>query len=494
MMLKRCAAILLFLPVLFALQGCSTNPATGQQSFTAFMTPQQELRIGRKENPKIIKQFGGVYADKALAAYIRNVGLKLAHSSERPNLPWSFTVLNSTQVNAFAVPGGYIYITRGLLALLSNEAELAGVLSHEIGHITARHAAQRYSTTLATNLGVQLFDVLSKKAGLGRAGRDLASLGSKLALKGYSREQEAQSDRLAIRYMTRNGYDPYALVSFFKKLLVDQAIEAERAGRNPQEADRSNMMATHPRTVDRIRQAIRLARIDGTKLRKRNADEYLKHIDGLLFGNDPEQGLVRGSTFIDPKLNIRFKVPQTFTIRNLPSLVLATEKSGATIKFAQASTQEIRNVGGMEPYLLHVWSRNIPLQNIEWLNINAMKAITGEGEVLNAHTTIDVRRIVIEQNKTTYWRFQFAVPARDAERLNIPLRQTTYSLRAPTRAEIADAQPLRVHVVKVVPGITVRKLIASMAVPKMKAKWFQALNGLKPGDPLALGQELKIIE
>ena len=188
MMNRSFFSMVLLLPLLAVLGACSANPATGKQSFTAFMSPEKELQVGAEEHPKMVEQFGGVYGDKALSAYVRDMGLRLAKTSEMPDLPWTFTVLNDPLVNAFALPGGYVYVTRGLLALASDEAELAGVLSHEIGHVTARHSAQRYSSTVAANIGVQVLGVLSQAAGLGGAGGQIASLGANLALKSYSRE------------------------------------------------------------------------------------------------------------------------------------------------------------------------------------------------------------------------------------------------------------------------------------------------------------------
>lgn len=341
---------LFVLPALLAasllLGACSANPATGKQSFTAFMSPEKEIQVGGEEHPKIVKQFGGEFGDRALASYVRDLGLKLAKTSEKPDLPWTFTVLNNTQVNAFALPGGYVYVTRGLLALASDEAELAGVLSHEIGHVTARHTAQRYSSTMAANIGVQLLGVLSQAAGLGSAGGQLASIGANVALKSYSREQELESDMLGVRYMNHVGYDPQALVSFFDKLRAHQRLEAELKGLDEKTAEQSNIFATHPRTADRIAQAITLSensKANGDGKAMRNADTYLNEIDGLIFGDDPDEGLVRGQVFIHPGIDLRFEVPDGFTLKNSPTLVLATDKSGAVLKFTDAATKEVRD-------------------------------------------------------------------------------------------------------------------------------------------------------
>lgn len=494
MMNMRRSPLFFVLPALLLLGACSANPATGKQSFTAFMSPEKEIQIGAEEHPKIVKQFGGRFGDKALTRYVRNLGRELAKTSEMPDLPWTFTVLNDTKVNAFALPGGYVYVTRGLLALASDEAELAGVLSHEIGHVTARHSAQRYSSTVAANIGVQILGVLSQAAGLGRTGGDIASLGANVALKSYSREQELESDMLGVRYMTRLGYDSDALVSFFEKLRAHQTIEAKLAGRDAKDADQHNILATHPRTAERIQQAIRLADKNGGGALRRGADAYLGRIDGLVFGDDPEQGLVRGNVFIHPIMGFRFEVPEGFKIRNLPELVMATEKSGALIKFAGASAKDVREVGGMKAYMLRKWGNNIALKNIEWLDINGMKAVTGTATVWSGRANVDVRRILIEKNTNTYWRFQFETPPKETARLNGPLRRTTYSLRTPTRTEIAKAQPYRVRVIEVGHGVSIEDLIDAMAVPELKAEWFEALNGLKAGDALTPGQKVKVVK
>ena len=294
--------------------------------------------------------------------------------------------------------------------------------------------------------------------------------------------------------MAHLGYDPDALVSFFAKLRAHQTLEAKLAGRDVKEVDQNNILATHPRTADRIQQAIDLADKNGDSAARRAADIYLDAIDGLVFGDDPAQGIVRGPVFTHPGLNLRFEVPEGFTIKNLPDLVMATEESGAIIKFAGADAVAVREAGGMKNYLLHTWDNTLNLDNVEWLDINGMKAVTGTIKVRVGVEKAAVRRILIEQDTDTYWRFQFETPAKEASRLNEPLRRTTYSLRAPTRAELAAAEPYRVRVIQVGPGVSVENLIDAMAVPKMKAEWFEALNGLKPGDVLTPGQKIKVIK
>jgi len=186
------------------LQGCATNPATGRSDFTPFMSPAKESAVGKEQHPLVIKQNGGVLDDPKIAGYVAVVGGRLAAVSELPKTPFTFTVLNTPLVNAFALPGGYIYVTRGILALFNSESELASVLGHEIGHVTARHSAKRYNQQLFTGLGVALLGAALKNKGVS----DALGYGSQIYLKSYSRGNEYESDQLGVRYSTRAGFDP----------------------------------------------------------------------------------------------------------------------------------------------------------------------------------------------------------------------------------------------------------------------------------------------
>jgi len=477
-----------------ALSGCSSNPATGKHSFTGFMSPEKEIAVGTKEHPKMVKQFGGIYPDKTVSKFVRDLGLSLAKSSEKPNLPWTFTVLNDSIVNAFALPGGYVYVTRGLLALASDKAELAGVLSHEIGHVTARHTAQRYSSTVAANIGVNVIGVLSQVAGLGRVGGDLASLGANVALKSYSRDQEFESDKLGVRYMTRLGYDPQAMVSFFEKLKKNQIIEAENAGRDVGSVDKTGIFATHPRTADRIEQAIELTKSKNKKIGKRDAKDYLDHIDGLAFGDEASQGLVRGNMFIHPEMGVRFEVPDGFEIKNTPTAVVATDKSGAEIRFFGAPTKDVNAAGGMERYFVYKWGSGMDMSNMEKIDINGMRAITAETTIWTGLSNTIFRRVIVEKDKNTYWRLEFKIPPNENTRLRDLLRRTTYSLRSPTDDELRKNSGWHVRVVKVGAGVTYDNLVNSMAVSNHKSEWFQALNNLTSTDSLTSGMMVKVIK
>ena len=300
------------------LSGCSTNRATGKQSFTAFMSEEDEARIGAEEHPKMLQAFGGTYDDAALEAYVRAIGRKLVAKSELPDAEFQFFVLNDDTVNAFALPGGYVYVSRGLIALCEDEAELAGVIGHEIGHVTARHSAQRHSSAQATNIGLTAVGILGSIFGAPTGLNNVVSFGAQAALQSYSRNQELEADRLGARYMSRAGYSPAALTDFFAKLDMQNGIEADKAGKS---RDNYSVMSTHPRTSERIEQARTLARTNMPKGAKRERALFLSQVDGLIFGKDPKEGFMRGDSFVHPQIGFQFTFPPNFTVENGKSAV-----------------------------------------------------------------------------------------------------------------------------------------------------------------------------
>ncbi len=221
--------IFLILPILI-LSACSTNQATGRNQFTGLMPASQEAQIGTQEHQKILKQFGGAVKDKALRDYVTRVGEKIVPHTERKDVKYTFTLLDSPVVNAFALPGGYVYVTRGILTLANNEADLAGVIAHEIGHVTARHSAERYSTSVLTSIGASILSAAIKVDGASQA----LGLGANLYLSSYSRSQEHESDDLGIRYLSRAGYDTMGMANFLKSLEASSILEKKEAGKSTQ--------------------------------------------------------------------------------------------------------------------------------------------------------------------------------------------------------------------------------------------------------------------
>ncbi len=290
--------------------GCAVNPATGQRQFI-LISEAEEIEMGREADGPITESFG-LYESEELQANVTNLGNEMASRSERPALPWSFKLVDDPMVNAFALPGGFIFITRGIMAALNSEAELAGVIGHEIGHVTARHSASQMSRQqlqqIGLGVGTILSDDVASVAGVLSAGLGLLNLR-------YSRGDESQSDELGVRYMSRAGYDPNALVGVFRTL----ALAGGGGGSVP------GWATTHPDTVNReedIREIIAASGQDYSEYIRRG-EEYLRSLDGMTFGQDPREGFFDEETFYHPDMAFALDFPRGWTTVNQKSQVAA---------------------------------------------------------------------------------------------------------------------------------------------------------------------------
>jgi predicted Zn-dependent protease len=468
------------LAVLVGLNGCTTNPVTGKQSFTAFMSRDDEIRIGAEEHPKLIREFGGAYTDVKLSAYINRIGLKLARHADTSDLAFTFTILNSEKVNALALPGGYVYITRGLLAL-----------AHEIGHVTARHTAERYSTAQAANIGLMVLSVLGSAAGVPSGVGQLAGFGAQAALQSYSREQELESDVLGVRYLSRAGYSPHAMTSFFHKLKVHEELERAMEGKTG--AAPNNIMATHPRTAERISRAIQLARAARVANPLLGRQEYLAEIDGVVFGDDPEQGVRRGREFIHPDLGIRFEAPPKFVLFNSARQVVARGPGKSVMVFDLAREKSARGARSLRGYIANTWASGLSLRGLERININGMEAATASGRVNTRNGPKDLRLVAIRGGPNQIFHLRFITSPTMTARLGVDFRRATFSFHRISKAEAAAIQPLRIKVVRVAPGDTPRRLADRLPFEAFRLRWFETLNGLRPGQGLQPGTRVKIV-
>mgnify|MGYP000157993777 CR=1 FL=1 len=482
---------------LLGVAACTVNPATGKKSFTTFMSQEQEIRVGQSEHPKILQSFGGAYDDRELNAYVNRVGRSLAAVSELPNLKFTFTVLNDDVVNAFALPGGFIYISRGLLALVESEAEMAGVLAHEIGHVTARHAAQRYSSTMAANIGLAVVQMLSgpddpNSGGLGT--NQLLGVVAQLALRSYSREQEMESDMLAVRYLVRTSYSPDAMSSFFYKLRAHTELLAFEAG-NPGLANQAGgLLSTHPRTADRIKQAITLAKEAPRSNYIVKRDTMLRHVNGLLFGDDPKQGIIKGQRFIHSDLGVTFKVPPAFKMANSPERVVANGPDGAVIIFDMEKAEKAAQIRDLKAYLTDQWGQGLSMKDVEEIYVNGLKAATGQGRVKTKGGGLkDIRLLAIREGKSRLYRFLFSTPPAFTSRHVKGFRGTTYSFRRMTPSETSGIKEMRLRVLTIGRRDTAAGLAARMPMEKNGRRWFEVINGMAPGQPIKPGEKVKIV-
>ena len=313
MTLKHPLRLLLLMLLTGLLAGCATNPVTGRPDFV-LMSQAQEVSLGRRYNQEILKQ-KPAYDDPALAAYVDRVGQTLARVSHRPTLVYHFTVVDSPAVNAFALPGGYIYIERGLLAYLNTEAQLAAVLGHELGHVTARHAVRQQSAATVTGV---LGSVLSSRLGV-QGAQDVFNVLGKAVLSGYGREHELEADRLGALYLARAGYDPHAMIEVIGILKNQERFERQRAreeGREPRVYH--GLFATHPANDRRLQEVVaeagRLAVSGGTV----NRNGFLDHLEDLVFGDSPRDGIRHRNHFVHGPLDFGLDFPPRWRLENFP--------------------------------------------------------------------------------------------------------------------------------------------------------------------------------
>ncbi|MBO6784160.1 MAG: M48 family metalloprotease [Alphaproteobacteria bacterium] len=471
------------------LTACSVNPATGERNFTAFMSPEDELRVGREQHPKILEQFGGAYDDPNVAAYVDAIGQRLARASELPDLKFTFTVLDDDIINAFALPGGFVYVSRGLLGLANSEAELAGVLGHEIGHVTARHSAQRYSSAVLAqglSLGVGILGaVFAGTPDFGQA----AAQGSAVYLQSFSREHEFEADTLGVRYLARTGYSTDAMASFLASLQAYSSLEAKVSGL-PDPAERYNIMSTHPRTQDRVVAATRAANVQPVPDPRVGNREYLGEINGVIFGGSPKQGYVRERIFVHEVLDFLFEVPPGFRLFNGAQQVAARGPNNEAILFTGGGRG---HNGSMQSYLTDVWAKGAQLARVQRIDINGMEAATGATRVRSRNGTVDLQLVAVRHDSGNIYRFIFATPPARTAAMNEEFRRTTFSFRTLTAADRARYGPWRIQTRVVGRNDTVATLSRDMPMAGPKDEWFRVLNGLQPGSEPFPGQTVKVV-
>ncbi|NVK19850.1 MAG: M48 family metalloprotease [Methylocystaceae bacterium] len=463
--------------------GCSVNPATGQSSFTGLMSEEKELQVGKQEHPKILQQFGGAYDHKAMSQYVDDLGQRLAKVSELPDLKWTFTVLDDPIINAFALPGGYIYISRGLIGLAENEAELAAVIGHEIGHVTARHTAQRYSKSVLTGIGATVLGIV-----VGGPAGDLANFAGQAYLASYSRGHEMEADMLGMRYMTRLGYDPKASASFFKKLAQHTELQARMNGKKTE--GHYSIFASHPDTQSRIVASEKIARSYPADINFTNRGVFLAQIDGLDYGPSIRQGIIEGRDFIHPDLRFEFSVPQGFTLINNPAYVAATHKNGSALRF-EMTRSKVGRVP-MVQYVDDIWASKYNLRDVQALTVSGLEAATGIVRLNTDNGVRDIRYLAIADGNEIF-HFRFLTPINLTQQMELPFRKTTYSFRRLSTREAQRITGLHIDLHRVSSGETVASIAQRMKVEKMQQDWFKVLNQDTLQDGLQAGETVKLV-
>lgn len=454
------------------------------QSITA-----SEKRQGAEVHPKLLEEFGGAY-QVPQTSYVVQVGKGIAVQSGLGNARDDFTVtlLNSPVNNAFAIPGGYVYVTRQLLALMNDEAELAGVLGHEVGHVAARHSEKRQQAAQRNSiiglLGQIGAAVLLGDGAAGQLGQQVFGTGTQLLTLKYSRKQEEEADDLGIRYLSGAGYDPKALSSMLASLAAQQAIDSRAQGSDARSVPA--WASTHPDPARRVSRAANAAsRFSGTQ---RNRDAFLSRIDGLLYGDDPKQGMVQGREFLHPDLGLKFSVPQGFAMQNGTSAVAISGQS------AQAQFSTAAYSGDLSRYVGEVFRKVGGTQQlnpgaIQRTTINGLPAAYATAQVVANRQTMEVTVFAYSFSNDRAYHFAAITPAGRSS-LFTPMYQ---SVRRLAGNEAAAIRPRRVRVVTIGAADTVQTLAGRMAFDNLQVERFLALNGLASNARLTPGQRVKIV-
>ncbi len=465
-----------------------TNPATGESELTT-VTPAQERAIGAQEHPKVVAEFGGEYGDAELKQYVNSIGQSLAQNAELPADTFTFTLLDSPVVNAFALPGGYVYVTRGLLTLLSDEAELAGVMGHEIGHVTARHGARRQTRGTIAN-------ILATGVGILTGNRQVAQLGQVAAqgfLASYSRDNEREADQLGVRYLGRTGYDTMGMAHSLEAIGRHSDLLAKVSG---QEAQGFNFFQTHPQTPERVANTVQLAKTGPTVQNPVvGRDRYLSAISGMVYGDSPAQGFARGTRFVHPNLRFAFQVPDGFKLDNLPDAVLAAGPDGTRVAFDRETDRNaVAQYSDMASYISRKWARGARGGELRTTRIGGFPAATATVFMTAQNgQQFEAKIAAIRFSETQIFRFLLAAPTQVAGRYARMFEDTIYSFRALTEAEAAEFKPLRVFAYTVRPGDTVSGLARQMNIDGFDEERFRTINALGPDEGLQAGQRIKVI-
>ncbi|WP_422060198.1 M48 family metalloprotease [Sphingopyxis sp.] len=453
-----------------------------------------ERKQGDEAHPQLVQEFGGVYAGQQ-AAYVNRIGQNIAVQSGLSRSPSDFTVtlLNSPVNNAFAIPGGYVYVTRQLMALMNDEAELAGVLGHEVGHVAAQHSKKRQSAaTRNTILGVlgaviggAIGDNGGVLGGLGGLLQNNAMKAAQLATLGFSRSQELEADQLGVQYLKKAGYDPLALSTMLASLANQTNLEARVSGGDARSIP--EWASTHPDPASRVKNAQTLAAKVGAG-GVRNADAFLASVDGVLYGDDPAQGVVEGREFLHPDLRLKFAVPNGYGMQNGATAVVVSGNGGQA-QFTTAAYDGDMNAYVAAAFKAVAGNATLSPSSLQRTTVNGIPAYYSVARANTQSGQVDVTVFAYEFSRSSAFHFVALTQAGGAGVFN-PMFNSVRRLSA---AEAAAIKPRRIDVVTVGRGDSVATLARRMAYSDFQTERFQVLNRLTATSRLTSGQKVKIV-
>ncbi len=469
------------IPALLA--ACAENPVTHHRELV-LVSEAQEIAQGRALHPKVIQHFGR-YPDEGLQTYVQGVGERLAAHSHRPQLIYRFTVLDSPETNAFSLPGGYIYVMRGLLAYLNSEAELAAVLGHEIGHVAARHSVRQQTMATAASLGYTLGSVFFPELRTQTAKNIYDILGTAV-IRGYGRQMELEADRLAAQYMARVGYDPKAILEVLRTLKA--LDDFERSLKREEVPVYHGLFATHPDEDTRLKALI--AEIPPAAHPLEGRERYLDHIEGLAFGPPAKEGVLRRNHFYHKGLGFAMTFPKGWKVENRPERLSASPPSGDALLQVLLVPRHFR----LPPR--DFLKKRLGVKAIdrgEAFTHFGLPGYTGIARLSTPFGKRPVRLVVI------YFRDKalvFAGAARDEEdpfRYDGAFLAAARSFHPLLDVERPLAEPLRIRVIAAKPGTTFEALAAASPLPDHPAARLRLLNHLYPSGEPAPGQPIKVV-
>jgi len=477
------AARRLIVPALFALlAGCADLGRIGTTQVnlpeppkTADTTPPAQ-----REHQRILAAYGGAYEDPRLEALITQTVDRLVSASERPALKYKVTILNSPAINAFALPNGQLYVTRGLLALANDTSELASVLSHEMAHVIAKHAAIREDQARQAALVSRVASDVFNDPQMGA----MALARSKIQLASFSRSQELEADGVGVGISSRAGFDPYGAVRFLTAM--GRNAELRQNANNGVDPRFLDFLSSHPGTPDRLK----IARANARQYTApgdvaRDKDSYLAGIDGLPYGEDPSEGYVRGRKFVHPRLAFTFTAPDRFTLENTAQAVLGVRDSANLA--LRLDVVRVPAEQTLAQYLASGWIENVEENSIEDFAINGLPAATAlaKGDQW-------AFRLYAIRFGTEVYRFIFAAKQMTAE-ADRAFRYSVTTFRRMAQSEVDAARPLRLRIATVTPGDTAERMAGRMPLVDRPLERFLIINGLNHGDALKPGDKVKIV-
>jgi predicted Zn-dependent protease len=477
-MTRRSTPVLLALGILVA--ACATNPVTGKRELS-FLSEGQEIQLGAQSDEAIVAQYGLV-EDPALASYVQSIGERMVPVSHRWNLEFHFRLLDDAVVNAFALPGGYVYITRGIMAYLSDEAALAGVMGHEIGHVAARHGAQHYTEQalfgLGLGLGSALSETFARYAGV-------AATATQLLLLKYSRDDERQADQLGVEYATKLGYDTKEMAEFFHTL--DQLSAG--SGRLPSWA------STHPDPGERYQKVLALTTQWQTQAHagpyEADRDRYLRHLEGVVFGQNPRQGFVENGMFVHPDMRFQFPVPSRWKVSNTNTqVVLASPQQDAAVIFTVAQGTSLE-----EAVQTFASQEGIQAGARQGLQISGWPAIRVESTVTGGSTEQRVVSTFVQRDGTIFV-FHGLTDAASYAGQQLVLRQPADGFAPLIDPQALAIRPIVLHVVEAPATETFAAVVARYPIPEgadIDIEGLALVNGTTPDAQVRKGQLVKML-